>query len=259
MSWDALDSIADYHVQIFSDHCASALVHTSPSLSHPTYTVPDGVLEWDHTYYWRVTTTPASGYCPGDPSACCAITTKHSASCASAFPAPNCGESPTPDTLLMAVSGIQVSNVWLWGAADTSSALKLTGANFDGCFALPQAGPNPSGDTRNNWDLAVPVTDIFYHGGLCPASDATPSDDGIIYYHADRTATGWHVKIRLGITAAEVELIVFEGTVAASGCEGATIDTNVIPVTGPPLACTPGWSLNDLALGGGTVQLFGCP
>jgi hypothetical protein len=75
LSWTPPTGAAGYVVEIFTGSCGGTLIHTSPTPDTASYTVPGGVLDIGTTYYWRVTATPASGYCTSEASACCAMTT----------------------------------------------------------------------------------------------------------------------------------------------------------------------------------------
>ncbi len=75
LSWTAPTGAAGYLVEIFSGSCGGTLIHTSPTQTDPNYTVPGGVLDFNTTYYWRVTATPSSGYCEGEASPCCTMAT----------------------------------------------------------------------------------------------------------------------------------------------------------------------------------------
>jgi hypothetical protein len=75
LSWGAVTGAAGYVVKIFTGSCGGTLLHTSAVQSGASYAVPGGVLNYATTYYWRVTATPLSGWCDGEASACCAMTT----------------------------------------------------------------------------------------------------------------------------------------------------------------------------------------
>ena len=75
LSWTPPTGAAGYTVEIFTGSCGGTLIHTSPTQTDASYMVPDGVLDMGTTYYWRVTATPSTGYCTGEASACCAMTT----------------------------------------------------------------------------------------------------------------------------------------------------------------------------------------
>ena len=75
LSWTPPIGAAGYIVEIFTGSCGGTLIHTSPVQNTASYTVPGGALDVGTTYYWRVKATPASGYCAGEVSPCCALTT----------------------------------------------------------------------------------------------------------------------------------------------------------------------------------------
>ncbi|MGA2140687.1 MAG: putative Ig domain-containing protein, partial [Verrucomicrobiia bacterium] len=75
LSWIAPTGAAGYIVEILTGSCEGTLIHTSPTQTDPSYSVPNGVLDMGTTYYWRVTATPSSGYCAGEPSGCCVFAT----------------------------------------------------------------------------------------------------------------------------------------------------------------------------------------
>ena len=72
LTWGAVTGAASYQVKIYSGSCGGTLLHTSPTLSSATYTVPGGVLtSMCGAYYWQVTATASSGYCSNETSSCC--------------------------------------------------------------------------------------------------------------------------------------------------------------------------------------------